>query len=94
MSIRLQPRASCDRLQGERGGALAIQLKASPVDGAANAALLRFLAGELGVPLSAVELVRGATSRSKWIRVQGWSGDQVRAALLAPAGCDRLDQSV
>jgi uncharacterized protein (TIGR00251 family) len=93
VAIRLQPRASCDRLQGERGGALAIQLKAPPVDGEANAALLRFLAGTLGVPLSAVELVRGATSRSKWIRVQGWSGDQVKAALLASARCNQLDQS-
>jgi uncharacterized protein (TIGR00251 family) len=80
--IRLQPRAGCDRIQGERAGALVIQLKAAPVDGAANAALLRFLADQLGVPAASVELVRGATSRSKWIRVQGWSGDQVRAALL------------
>ena len=83
VAIRLQPRASRDRIQGERGGAVAIQLKAPPVDGAANAALLRFLAAQLKVPPASVQLVRGTTSRSKWIRVEGWSADQVRAALLA-----------
>jgi uncharacterized protein (TIGR00251 family) len=62
---------------------VAIQLKAPPVDGAANTALLRFLAEQLGVPVEAVKLVRGVTSRSKWIRVHGWSADQVRAILLS-----------
>ena len=83
MEIRLQPRACRDRVQGERGGVIAIQLKAPPVDGAANAALLRFVAAQLGVQRSAVELVRGSTGRNKWIRVEGWSGDQIRAALLS-----------
>ncbi len=86
VAIRLQPRASRDQVQGVRGvrgGAIAIQLKAPPVDGAANAALLRFLAERLGVNRAAVELVRGSTSRSKWIRVEGWTADQVRAVLLS-----------
>lgn len=83
VAIRLQPRASRDRVQGKRGEAIAIQLKAPPVDGAANTALLCFVAERLGVNRSAVELVRGSTSRSKWIRVEGWTVDQVRAALLS-----------
>jgi uncharacterized protein (TIGR00251 family) len=86
VAIRVQPRASRDQVLGLRGDAIGIAVKSPPVDGAANAALLKLLARELKVPLAAVELVRGATGRSKWIRVAGWSAEQVRAALLAPAG--------
>ena len=83
MALRIQPRASADAVIGEREGGIAIRLKAPPVDGQANAALLRFLARRLGVAPSAVELVRGGTGRQKWIRVQGWSAEAVRVALLA-----------
>ncbi len=86
MAIRVQPRASRDRLLGLRGDAIAIALKAPPVDGAANAALLKLLARELKLPVAAIELVRGSTGRSKWIRVAGWSAEQVRAALLNSGG--------
>jgi uncharacterized protein (TIGR00251 family) len=82
VAIRLQPRSSRDQVLGERDGAIAIKLQAPPVDGEANAALLRFVARRLGVPPRDVTLVRGATSRSKWIAVQGRSAAQVRAALL------------
>ena len=86
VAIRVQPRASREGVQGVRGEAIAIQLKAPPVDGAANAALLKLLARLLKVPQSSIELVRGATGRSKWIRVEGWTGEQVRAALLGSGG--------
>ena len=82
VAVRVQPRASADAVIGEREGVIAIRLKAPPVDGQANAALLRFLARRLGVPTSAVELVRGATGRQKWIRVAGLSAEAVRSALL------------
>ena len=84
VAIRVQPRASRERVLGLRGEAIAIALQAPPVDGAANQALLKLIARQLKVSGAAVELVRGATGRSKWIRVAGWSADQVRAALLRP----------
>jgi uncharacterized protein (TIGR00251 family) len=83
IAIRVQPRSSRDQVLGEREGAIAIKLKAPPVDGEANAALLRFVARRLGVPPRDVLLVRGASSRSKWIRVEGHSAAHVRAALLS-----------
>ena len=83
VALRVQPRASADAVIGEREGVIAIRLKAPPVDGQANAALLRFLARRLGVAPAAVELVRGATGRQKWIRVAGLSAEAVRTALLA-----------
>lgn len=77
--VRVQARASRDELAGERAGALLLRLKAPPVAGAANAALLRLLAESLGVPASAVEIVRGASQRRKLVRVRGVRAAQVRA---------------
>ncbi|NDG74035.1 MAG: DUF167 domain-containing protein [Synechococcaceae bacterium WB8_1B_136] len=82
IAIRVLPRSSRDQVLGEREGAIAIKLKAPPVDGQANAALLGFVARQLGVPPRDVQLVRGASSRNKWIQVQGYSADDLRAALL------------
>ena len=75
----MQPSAKRDELAGERDGRLLVRLKAKPVDGAANRALLRFLADALGVPVAAVEILRGAGQRNKTVRVRGASGSRVRA---------------
>jgi uncharacterized protein (TIGR00251 family) len=87
VAIWLQPRGSRDQVVGLRQGAtvgeaaIAIKLQAPPVDGAANAALVRFVAKRLGVPASAVQLLRGHTSRHKQIAVEGWTAAAVREAL-------------
>ena len=70
---------------GERDGAVLIRISAPPVDGKANAALITFVAKTVGVPKGAVTIVRGETSRTKVIRVEGRSPTDVRAALLATA---------
>ena len=82
--VRVQPRASRDAVVGVHEGALKIALRAPPVDGEANAALLAFLAGQLGVPRKALALVRGATGRSKVVSAVGVSAAQLEA--LLPAG--------
>jgi len=82
IAIRLQPRAKRSEVVGERAGAIVIRITAPPVDGKANAALCSFVAKAVGVPGSAVEVVRGQTSRDKIVRVAGASEDAVRAALL------------
>jgi uncharacterized protein (TIGR00251 family) len=69
--VRLQPRASRDEIAGTHGGALKIRLHAPPVDGAANGALVAFLAERLGVPRRSVRIVSGATSRTKTIEADG-----------------------
>jgi uncharacterized protein (TIGR00251 family) len=57
-------------LHGEAGQqALRLRLQAQPVDGKANQALVKWLAGCLGVPQKAVTLARGETSRRKQLRV-------------------------
>jgi hypothetical protein len=56
---------------GLAGDAIRLRLTAPPVEGAANEALVRFLASRLEVPRSAVELVAGRTGRTKLVEVTG-----------------------
>jgi len=69
LSVRVQPNASRTEVAGEHGDELRVRLAAPPVDGRANAALVRFLARAVGVPKSSVSVVRGQSSRSKTVRV-------------------------
>lgn len=59
---------SGDRIEEQEGGSLLVHLRARPVQGAANTALLALLAEHWGVPKSRLEIVRGATSRQKVVR--------------------------
>jgi uncharacterized protein (TIGR00251 family) len=83
ISVYVAPRAAANKVVGLHSGAIKISLTAPPVDGAANKALLEFLAGALGMPRSSLSLVSGHTSRNKLVRVLGVS---VEAAMrkLAP----------
>lgn len=71
LELLVQPRASRTRAVGEHDGRLKLQLAAPPVDGAANAALVEFLAAALGVRRADVTLLRGETGRRKTVRVAG-----------------------
>src|ERR671931_283155 len=81
LTIRVQPRAKRDEVVGERAGAIVIRLAAPPVDGKANAALTAFIAKAAGIPRSRVEIVRGASSRDKVVRVTGVAEGALRRAL-------------
>jgi uncharacterized protein len=72
LHIRVQPRAARAGIAGWRpDGALGVRVTAAPVDGQANAAVGTLLAAALGVRSSAVEIVRGASGRDKYVRVVG-----------------------
>jgi uncharacterized protein (TIGR00251 family) len=73
LAIRVVPRAGRTALAGVRNGALLIRLAAAPVDGAANAELLAFLARLLDLPRQRLVLVAGDKARSKRVRVLGLS---------------------
>lgn len=69
LTLHVQPGARRTEVAGVHGDALKIRLAAPPVEGKANAALLRYLAEAFGVPQRAVTLVRGETSRQKTVRI-------------------------
>lgn len=62
-------------------GAIKIRLAAPPVDGAANAALIEFVAERLGVAKSRVKLLSGASSRRKVLEIEGIDEASVAGAL-------------
>lgn len=81
LTLHVQPRAARTEIVGLHGDALKLRLAAPPVDGAANDALIRFLAERLGVSRSALTLVSGATSRRKVVEVAGMTAETVAAHL-------------
>ena len=81
--MRVQPGASRSQVAGLHGEELKVRIKAPPVEGKANEALLEFLAETLRVKRSQCELVRGDKSRSKVVLVRGTEEALVRAILVA-----------
>ncbi|UCC84701.1 MAG: YggU family protein [Gemmatimonadota bacterium] len=80
-AVRVQPRASRTEVAGAHGEAIKIRLAAPPVEGAANAELVAFLAKQLGVSRSAVRIVKGERGRNKVVEVEGIARADVHALL-------------
>ena len=86
LRVRVTPRAKRSEIAGivedaEGSPRLAVRLAAPPVEGAANKALLAFLAATLGVPRSAIEIASGEASRLKTVRLRGVSPAALAAKL-------------
>lgn len=76
LAVRLTPRASRDGVDGVITGAdgraaLQLRLSAPPVEGAANKALVAFLARALGLRKADIIIRSGETSRLKILHLQG-----------------------
>ena len=80
-TVRVIPRSSRTEIVGEHDGVLKVKLASPPVDGAANAELVKLIAKKLGVPKSAVTIVSGETSKTKRLRVDGVRAEQLRSVL-------------
>ncbi len=81
VAVRVQPRSSRDGVAGLSEGVLRVRLTAPPVENRANEALVRFLAGALGVPRGCVEIVAGDRGRNKIVRVRGIAPDELHRRL-------------
>jgi uncharacterized protein (TIGR00251 family) len=66
-AVRVTPRSSGDRVDGVVDGVLRARVGSPAVEGAANNALIRLLADELGVAKRDIQIVAGATSRQKLV---------------------------
>jgi hypothetical protein len=71
MPIKVIPRSSQNKVVGVENGVLKIKLTAPPIEGAANEAVIDFLAKWLGKPKSSIEIVKGEQSRNKLVRLRG-----------------------
>ncbi len=82
-TVTVQPRASKNAVMGRHGDTLKIKLTAPPVDGAANKACITFLAKQLGVAKSRLEIVSGHNGRVKRVRCRYGDGHDKRTLSAA-----------
>ena len=77
LTLHIQPGARKTEICGLHGDALKIRLAAPPVDGKANDCLIAFLAERLSLARNTIDLISGASARSKRVRIQGISVEAV-----------------
>ena len=82
-NVRVVPRASKSEIVGEMDGALKIRIASPPVDGAANAELVKLLAKTFEISKSEVEISGGQTSKTKQIKIINTTGEKLSAVLQA-----------
>ena len=83
LRIRVVPRASTNEVIGQPEGVLRVKVAEPPTGGKANHALISLLAEKLGVRPSDVQIVRGANTRNKLVRIEGIGHDEALALLGA-----------
>jgi uncharacterized protein (TIGR00251 family) len=83
--LHIVPRARATAVAGLYGDTVKIRIAAPPVDGAANAELVRFLAERLNVAAARVSIVGGAGGRRKIVAIEGMEAEDIRLVLLARA---------
>jgi uncharacterized protein len=81
LTVHIQPRASTTECVGIHNDAIKIRVAAPPVDGAANDALIRFLANRLSIPCTSVRIHSGAGGRHKRVLLKGTTAQLVLARL-------------
>ena len=81
LAVHVIPRARKTEIGGVRGTALLVRLSAPPVEGAANDALIAFLAERLSVARRDVRIVSGERGRQKRVSIAGVGAAHVLRAL-------------
>jgi len=81
IGVRIKPGTSREKVVQVQDNEVCIAVTAPPVDGKANEALIRALGKFLGVPKSAVEILRGHTSRIKLVHICGLDKQSVMRML-------------
>jgi uncharacterized protein len=89
LAVRLTPRGGRDAAQGWGQDAdgrayLKVRVAAPPVEGAANAALIAFLAKALGRPRSSLHIVSGETARLKLVEIADLGDEELARAFGSP----------
>ena len=83
LAVRVIPRSPRSTITGRRGDAIVVRLAAPPVEGAANDALIEYLARVFDRPRRDVSILSGEKSRDKRIRIDGLSDAEAADRLSA-----------
>jgi uncharacterized protein (TIGR00251 family) len=75
--LKVQPRARGNEIGPATGDVLKIRVTAPPVDSAANEAVIKLLAKQLGCAKGSIRLVGGRTSRGKVVAVRGMTAAEI-----------------
>jgi uncharacterized protein (TIGR00251 family) len=81
LTVHVQPGAGRTEIVGRHGDSLKVRVAAPPDRGRANEAVAKVLADAFGLAVAKVELISGATNRSKRYRVHDLDPDTVEATL-------------
>lgn len=83
LKVRVTPRSGKTEIVRIDAGVVYARIAAPPVDGAANAALVKLIAEALGVPRSRVSIRSGASGRDKTVRIEAMDGEDALSRLAA-----------
>ena len=83
LDLYVQPKSSVNRLVGIHDNRVKLALTAPPVDGKANAAVLKFLASFLGLKKKDIEIRHGLHSRKKSVLIDCRESEEIRQRILA-----------
>ena len=86
LPVRVKPRAARAGLLGRHGTGIKVAVRAAPERGKANAELVHVLAEVLAVPSDAIEVVSGAASPDKRLRIRGLDPGELERRLAAALG--------
>ena len=81
LTVKVKPGGKRHELTGAEGDTLKLEVRAPPVDGAANDAVVSFLADKLGVARSKIRIIMGLTNSRKVVLVEGGNASSVIAGL-------------
>jgi uncharacterized protein (TIGR00251 family) len=82
LKLRVIPRSRADEIVGMReDGALHVRVMAPPHEGRANEAVLRLLSRALGLSIGEVRLKGGASSKDKWVELDGIDAAELKRRL-------------
>ena len=81
IDILVQPRASRAKIGPMHDGRIKVAVTAPPVDGEANLAVIEIIAKQLGIARGSIEVVAGASSRRKTLRIANVTEQQIAELL-------------
>jgi uncharacterized protein (TIGR00251 family) len=81
LKIYLQPKSSKNEIVGPYRDGIKVKVTAPPTEGKANNVLIRFLAKELSISPSRIEILKGLHSREKTLKISGMVNQELRKKL-------------